>query len=173
MRKKIDIISKILENIASALMWGVVFCILVQIAVRYISKTSVPWTEEIARYLLILVAFFGGALCSRDGEHLGAYFLRDRFKGKTKVIVYLFNSIVSLGFIVFIMPGIVIMAKRNMNQTAYTNDWIKIGWLYIGQLFGFIMMMLYTVRDIIHIISLLLTDGDIKKSGGSSPFEEE
>ena len=44
--------------------------VLLQFVSRYILNDSVAWTEEIARYLLIAVAYAGSITALRKGEHI-------------------------------------------------------------------------------------------------------
>ena len=44
--------------------------VLLQFLSRYVLNDSVAWTEEIARYLLIGVAYAGSVAALRKGEHI-------------------------------------------------------------------------------------------------------
>jgi TRAP-type C4-dicarboxylate transport system permease small subunit len=44
--------------------------VLIQFLSRYVLNDSVAWTEEIARYLLIGVAYFGSVIALRRGGHI-------------------------------------------------------------------------------------------------------
>lgn len=44
--------------------------VLLQFLSRYVLNDSVAWTEEIARYLLIGVAYAGSVIALRKGEHI-------------------------------------------------------------------------------------------------------
>ena len=44
--------------------------VLLQFVSRYILNDSVAWTEEVARYLLIAVAYAGSITALRKGEHI-------------------------------------------------------------------------------------------------------
>ena len=48
--------------IAIAVMSVVVF---VQVVFRFIVKSSLPWSEELSRYLQVYITFFGTAMASR------------------------------------------------------------------------------------------------------------
>ncbi|MEO1090940.1 MAG: TRAP transporter small permease [Pseudomonadota bacterium] len=46
------------------------FVVALQFFTRYVLNSSLGWTEEIARYLLILLAFVGSVTCVRKGKHI-------------------------------------------------------------------------------------------------------
>src|SRR3954464_14046680 len=60
-----------LEDWASfAIFWVLAVVIFYQFFTRYALNDSASWTEEIARYLLIAVAFVGGAVNVRKNNHV-------------------------------------------------------------------------------------------------------
>lgn len=46
------------------------FIVALQFFTRYVLNDSLGWTEEIARYFLILLGFVGGITCTRKGKHI-------------------------------------------------------------------------------------------------------
>ena len=50
--------------------WGLLIIVFVQFFTRYVMNSSLGWTEEIARYLLILLGFVGSITCIRKGSHI-------------------------------------------------------------------------------------------------------
>lgn len=50
------------------------FTVALQFFTRYVLNDSLGWTEEIARYLLILLGFSGGILCMRNNSHIALEF---------------------------------------------------------------------------------------------------
>ncbi|MEO7811234.1 MAG: TRAP transporter small permease, partial [Usitatibacter sp.] len=55
---------------AFALFWVLATVIFYQFVTRYALNDSASWTEEIARYLLIAVAFVGAAVNVRKNNHI-------------------------------------------------------------------------------------------------------
>ncbi|WP_424988635.1 TRAP transporter small permease [Microbulbifer sp. S227A] len=51
-------------------LWFLAAIVFLQFFTRYVLNDSLAWTEEIARYVLILVAFFGAISVTRKGTHI-------------------------------------------------------------------------------------------------------
>jgi TRAP-type transport system small permease protein len=59
------------ENwLALALFWALAFIVFLQFFTRYVLNDSLAWTEEIARYGLMVLAFVGGAIVTRKKAHI-------------------------------------------------------------------------------------------------------
>ena len=56
--------------IAFVLFWALAFIVFLQFFTRYILNDSLAWTEEIARYGLMSLAFIGGAVVTRKKAHI-------------------------------------------------------------------------------------------------------
>src|ERR1041384_2041752 len=52
------------------LFWCLAFIVFLQFFTRYILNDSLSWTEEIARYGLMWLAFIGGAVVTRKKSHI-------------------------------------------------------------------------------------------------------
>lgn len=51
-------------------LWALAIIVFLQFFTRYVLNDSLAWTEEIARYVLILVAFGGAVTVTRKGTHI-------------------------------------------------------------------------------------------------------
>ena len=56
--------------IAFVLFWALAIIVFLQFFTRYVMNDSLSWTEEIARYGLMSLAFIGGAVVTRKRAHI-------------------------------------------------------------------------------------------------------
>ena len=57
-----------------AVFWALAVVVFLQFFTRYVLNSSLGWTEEIARYLLIVVTFLGSAMAVRKRSHIAVEF---------------------------------------------------------------------------------------------------
>lgn len=57
------------------LFWALMIIVFLQFFTRYVLNDSLGWTEEIARFLLVLVGFVGSVTAVRKGSHIFLEFL--------------------------------------------------------------------------------------------------
>ncbi|HEX2555279.1 MAG TPA: TRAP transporter small permease [Microvirga sp.] len=58
------------DIVVFGLFWALFAVVFLQFYTRYVLNDSLGWTEEIARYLLILVTFVGSIMAMRKGSHI-------------------------------------------------------------------------------------------------------
>lgn len=80
-------VTRFLEFLGSALMVGIVVAVILQVFVRYVLKASLPWTEELARYIMIWGAFVGAWLGVREKAHFSIEAVAGRLGASGRWIV--------------------------------------------------------------------------------------
>ena len=58
------------DSIVFVIFWALFAVVFLQFYTRYVLNSSIGWTEEIARYLLIGVTFVGSIMAMRKGSHI-------------------------------------------------------------------------------------------------------
>ncbi|HDZ47601.1 hypothetical protein LCGC14_0059000 [marine sediment metagenome] len=58
------------DFVTLTLFWALILVVFAQFFSRYVMGSSIGWTEEIARYLLIGVGFMGSVMAARNGSHI-------------------------------------------------------------------------------------------------------
>lgn len=81
-----------------AIFWLLIAVVFIQFFTRYILGDSTTWTEEIARYLLILLGFFGSSMAVRRQSHILVEYFRDRLSAYAAFYVALATGLATLAF---------------------------------------------------------------------------
>jgi TRAP-type C4-dicarboxylate transport system permease small subunit len=101
--KRCRLIADNLEEIFMVSSLGIITVVMfAQIVSRYIFGTSLVWSEELARYIFILMAFAGFSYCVRSSKHLKIDLL-ETFIPKLKKPLEYFADICFIALCIFML----------------------------------------------------------------------
>lgn len=147
-------VSHIAERVVQVTLVGMVaimtIIIIVQVFMRYLFLYSLSWSEEVARYLMIWVAFLGASLALKYGFHIGIEFVITRIPEKTRTLINLLAKLSILVFLIFFTIGgfQVSWAVRDQDSPALL---FSMGYAYLSAPVGGVFM-------IIHLLNCLVQD---------------
>ena len=126
--------------IAFAIFWGLAFIVFLQFFTRYVLNDSLAWTEEIARYLLMVVVFVGGAMVTRKNTHIAVELLSNVMKpGPLRSALLAMVDLVKLGFLGLLAYFSVTIVERMHHQPMTVFD-VPMSVVYGGVALGCFMM---------------------------------
>ena len=99
-------------------LWGLAIIVFLQFFTRYVLNDSLAWTEEIARYVLIIVAYFGAISVTRKGSHIFLEFFYRYLSppmGKALAVTMELLSFVFYGYLSY---QAVILAQKTRTKMA-------------------------------------------------------
>ncbi|RKO65784.1 TRAP transporter small permease [Desulfofundulus salinus] len=74
----LDRIEKIIKEsgsfFAGLLLSAMTVVVFLQVVFRFVIKGSLPWSEELARYLMVWATFIGAGLAAANNAHIGVEF---------------------------------------------------------------------------------------------------
>ena len=133
------------------------FIVALQFFTRYVLNDSLGWTEEIARYLLILLAFVGSVTCVRKGKHIYLeFFYRYLPQGLIKPISSIVELVVSGLFGYMAWLGIE-LAQKTKSQRMVSLDLPK-SVIYYIVVAACIAMAIFAANRIIRILKMSASD---------------
>lgn len=102
--------------------WTLLIIVFIQFFSRYVLNSSLSWTEEIARYLLILLGFVGSVTCVRKKSHIYLEFFYRFLPANGVKWLVITVSFINAAF--FTYAGIVSieLAKRTHHQAMTSID---------------------------------------------------
>lgn len=116
--KTINGINRFTEWMTGIFLVIMVIIIFVQIVSRILIQSSFPWTEELARYLMIWLTFLGASFSFQYGAHIGVEILTSKVPKKVaaffQVIAALFCIFL---FVLLVVKGYELVGKSTM-QTS-------------------------------------------------------
>lgn len=135
--------------------WILMLVVFLQFFTRYVMNDSLGWTEEIARYLLIMVGFTGAILAARKCTHIFLEFFYRYIPAKSaKVVCILAESITMLcyGYLAWIGVKLAMLTRQNMVSIPVPKAYV-----YWGVSIALAIMAVYSAIWLIHKIR---EDGD-------------
>lgn len=126
--------------IAFVVFWSLAFIVFLQFFTRYILNDSLAWTEEIARYGLMWVAFIGGAVVTRRNSHIAVELLSNLMgPGPLRSALLAAIDIVKFGFLGLLAYFSVTIMER-MHYQRMTVIELPMSVVYGGIAFGCFLM---------------------------------
>ncbi len=135
-----------IEDIVSfVIFWILGAVVFAQFFSRYVLNDSIAWTEEIARYLLIAVAFAGAPIAVRKNTHIHVEFF---YRFINRSLARILSVLVDLIRIVFFAYGSWISWKilKIMKAQYMTAIQVSMAWIYSLVFAGFLLMTFRAVQ---------------------------
>lgn len=126
--------------LAFALFWVLAAIVFMQFFSRYVLNDSIAWTEEIARYLLMAVAFMGAALAARKGTHIALEIVPNLLPAGLRRWAFLLLNICTVVFFAICAWLCWSIAEAMMYQPMVVIDF-PLGWVYWAVFAGMLMTM--------------------------------
>jgi TRAP-type transport system small permease protein len=130
---------------AFVLFWALAFVVFLQFFSRYILNDSIAWTEEIARYLLMTVAFVGGGMAVRKVTHIHIEFLFVYLPRKLAWAISVLVDIIRIVFFAYATYLSWFVTDIMLNQRMVVID-VPMAWVYAPCMIGLGIMTLRSVQ---------------------------
>lgn len=134
-----------IEDFATLMLfWALILVVFAQFFSRYVLGSSIGWTEEIARYLLIGVGFMGSVMAARNGSHIMVEFFYHYMPGWQARFLERLVNFVSLAFYIALAWVTYQLASRT-NSLMVSIDLPK-SIIYYTVCAAFLLMAIRTVQ---------------------------
>jgi len=117
-----------------------------QVISRYLFKIPFPWTEELARFLLVWVCFLGAASVTRRKLHITVEFFSTRYPMRTGIVVKSITYGLMVLFLAVLFWGTIVLFRASWEVYAGTIPWLRISWVYSGSIIGVGLMLIIVLR---------------------------
>ena len=144
-----------------------VACIFLQVIFRYLFNSPLAWSEELARYTMISLVYFGIGLAIKEEAHMSVTMLQDKLPESARRVVIIVTKLIML-----VLYGIMCRYAISMTNTIFSSHQVTstmrapMGIFYICLPVGFAIAVL---REIESIVNFLKKD---KNAENSAEIEE-
>jgi len=118
MKRIADILEGALKFLVIIMLSALTIIVVVGIAARYVFLVSIPWTEEISRYLMIWASFLGLGVAYRKRELIAVKLLTDLLPKKMFRIAFFVSDILCSIFLVVVVYYGVKLCVQNSDQVS-------------------------------------------------------
>lgn len=140
-KRVLDYIDNIIKWVAIAAFSTMTIMIVLQVISRYVFKSSLSFSEELARYMFIWSVLLGSAMCLKRRSHVNVEIVMAYAPNIIKKYGGLVANILSLVFYIILVYYGFIVVGVTMNQTSPALG-IKMGYVYLSiPLSGIIMFL--------------------------------
>ena len=141
-----------LERVCAAFFAAICFIVLYQVVARFILKIATPWTEELARYLLVVLTFLGACVSIREESHLIALNILCGRSAKVEKIGRLIVAGILLSVNVVFTRNSFRMSAIAGTEMASSMVWLRTSYLYDFIALGFLMSSLFAASLILETL---------------------
>lgn len=130
------------ENwLALIVFWALAFIVFLQFFTRYVLNDSLAWTEEIARYGLMVLAFVGGAVVTRKRGQIAVELVSNVMKpGLARATLLAAVDFITFGFLVLLAWFSVTIVER-MHYQRMTVFELPMSYVYGAIAVGCFLML--------------------------------
>jgi TRAP-type transport system small permease protein len=137
------------EQVLSVVIALLAIIVITAVFFRYVLHNSLPWSDELAGFLLVWVTFMGSITALERGKHINFDSLVLAFPKRVTRVLWFIQELFLFGFCAVLFWFGLQMTTRLMNQTAVSMP-IPTGVIYlIMPLAGFMMMVILIYRWIV------------------------
>lgn len=144
MRTKFDRLAK---WIIVALVGTMTIVVWMQVFLRYVVKGSLPWSEELARYLMVWSACLAGSVALRQNAHAAVGYFRDLLPPSIRPWIWLATRLSLLTFASVMLYQGYVMAKYVAVQESPALL-ISMKYPYASVPVGFFLIILVVIADL-------------------------
>lgn len=149
--KLLNKVNLFVEYLVCFLLTVMVITVFLQVIFRFIIHSSLPWSEELARYILVWISFLGASIGVKKKAHIGVAVITNLLKGTGKKLVSFLVPLFSTVFFIFLAIYGVRILDIVFYQLSPAME-ISMALPYSAVFVSSTLMMLYSAHDMMEIL---------------------
>ncbi len=137
-----------LEWTAALLLIAVAFIVALEVVCRYVLNASLPWSEEISRYLFIWGNFLGAGVALKRGAHISVDSLVTRLSESARQRLESAVGVLVFGFALLLLYYGTLSLSASIGQYSITMGF-SLGWVFVAVPVGGLLLAWFQGRAMI------------------------
>ena len=151
LNKVSDVVNTVAEYFCAIALGVMSIVVFIQVVFR-LTAGSLPWSEELARYLMIYMVYVGTSIGVKRCSHIAVEVIMDRCPPTVqKVVELLVDLLMIAAFVILCVYGMKIVDITMMQKSPAMQ--IKMGYVYMSMVLGGALMLLHCVNNMINTIT--------------------
>lgn len=125
--------------------------VILQVISRYVFHSPLPWTEELARYVMIWMVFVASAHLTSTGEHIVITLIDKVLPAAWVKWVIVLSSLIVAVACLFLLPSGWKFVSRMFRASSPAMS-LPMGWVYLAAFSGVFLMMVQSFINALLII---------------------
>lgn len=147
--------------VATLLVVSVLSLVIFQVVTRYVLARPVPWSEELARFALIWLAFIGAAWVAGRGSHVTVVLGDQRLGRRARAAIEVLSGLLSIAICTILLTGSLSFLER-ADRTSAPATGLAMGWVYGASVLAYVLILVHTV---VAVIVAIRHPGEINREG--------
>lgn len=123
-----------------------------QVITRFVFNAPSSFSEELAKYIFVWLALFGGAFVFGEKGHMAIEFIKDKFSEKIRYATEWFIEVITIVFATLVMiVGGIQLIMMTWSQTSASLG-VPVGLLYFAVPLSGLFIVLYCVHHLYQLI---------------------
>lgn len=169
-----DIIQDTCEYVMVVLLVLMTVLASLQILIRFILSdfgVSAVWTEQLSRYLLVLLTFIGAPYAMRTNDNISIRPLLERAPPIAQRVLVSVSNVLVVVFAIFVILSVTEVLPRSINVPLSNFRSLTVGYAHIVLAAAFVMVLLYAVEETIDLWEM--DETELAREPGIDSDEEE
>jgi TRAP-type C4-dicarboxylate transport system permease small subunit len=130
------------------LMAGITLVVFAQVVFRYALDWPLAWTEEVGRFGLIWIGFFGAAALTAMREHIAVTMVPDAVGRRPQLVLRILTDVIVLGILLIMLRGGLDIVSNEWAQRAPAT-FMPMGYVYLVIPVSSFLMMFWVLADLV------------------------
>jgi TRAP-type C4-dicarboxylate transport system permease small subunit len=165
-REKTDYLEISLQYLLILSIASMVFLVIAQVFMRYVMKSPLRWSEELARFSFVWMTFLGAGLLAKYSQHMTITFFADRLSPATQWVLCFVNHgmVLFLCLITLFKGGRILTVSWSVLTPALR---FPMFFFYLAAPIGLAIVAIYSLRN---MVILLKPDHRFKRPEAVEPI---